>query len=204
MKFLSIALLAVFFPVSSLDAAEVVQEKGSCRPLFAFDNGTGRDTHAPLDEQARMLQELGYAGIGYTGTRRIPEMLKALDANRLKMFSIYVGANVDPDKPSYDPGLEMAIEQLKGRDTIIWLFMRGGTTSSDDSDDWAVAIIQRIADMAEKSGLRVALYPHVGFSRSQRDDDHARRLGDGLSCELIGNEFRQGGGGPGAYGSGEA
>ncbi|MGI6415052.1 MAG: hypothetical protein ACOX1P_05225 [Thermoguttaceae bacterium] len=35
-----------------------------------------------------MLKELGYSGIGYTGTQQIPEMLKALDAQGLKMFSI--------------------------------------------------------------------------------------------------------------------
>ena len=46
-----------------------------------------------------MLKELGYAGIGYTGTQRIPEMLAALDAQGLKMFSTYVEACVDPGKP---------------------------------------------------------------------------------------------------------
>ncbi len=45
--------------------------------FFAFDNGTGRDQHVPLEEQAKMLKELGYAGIGYTGTARIAEMLAA-------------------------------------------------------------------------------------------------------------------------------
>jgi sugar phosphate isomerase/epimerase len=143
---------------------------GLANPLFAFDNGTGRDQHVPPDEQAMMLKELGYAGIGYTGTQRIPEMLKALDAQGLKMFSIYVGANVDAGKPPYDPGLKAAIRQLKGRDTLIWVYVLGGRPSSADSDNRAVTILREIADMASESGLRVAMYPHVGFYVARVED----------------------------------
>ena len=48
-------------------------------PFFAFDNGTGYGRVSP-EEQAAMLKELGYDGIGYTGAQQIPAMLKALDA----------------------------------------------------------------------------------------------------------------------------
>ena len=89
-------------------------------PFFAFDNGTGRGS-VPLEEQAKLLAELGYAGIGYTGCDQIPEMLQALDKYNLRMFSTYVGAQVGEKGPSYDPGLPAAIQALKGRDTLIWL-----------------------------------------------------------------------------------
>jgi sugar phosphate isomerase/epimerase len=127
--------------------------------FFAFDNGTGRGTLSP-DEQAQMLKELGYAGIGYTGTAGIPEMLAALDKRGLKMFSIYVGATIGPDGPNYAPGIPAAIEQLKGRDTIIWLTVRGNVPSGDEQ---AVQVVGDIGDLAAKAGLKVALYPHVGF-----------------------------------------
>ena len=143
-------------------------ETHSTWPLFAFDNGTG-GAGVPFDQQAKMLKELGYDGIAFSGTQRIPEMLKALDAQGLKMLSIYVGACVDAGKPPYDPGLKTAIEQLKGRDVQIWLPVSGGTPSADSSDDRAVAVLREVADMAEKSGLRVAIYPHVGcYARPRR------------------------------------
>ena len=82
-------------------------------PFFAFDNGTGRGV-IPPQKQADMLVELGYAGIGYTGGRGIPEMLTALDRHQLKMFSIYIGAKIGPDGPSYDPSLPQAIQDLAG------------------------------------------------------------------------------------------
>ena len=116
----------------------------------------------PLDQQAKLLKELGYAGIGYTSTQQIPEMLRALDAQGLQMLSIYVGACVDPGKSPYDAGLPTAIEQLKGRDTLILLHVAGQKPATADRDVRAVAIIGQIADLAKKSKLRVALYPHLG------------------------------------------
>ena len=44
-------------------------------PFFVFDNGTGRDQKVPLEEQAELVKRTGYAGLGYTGALRIPEML---------------------------------------------------------------------------------------------------------------------------------
>jgi sugar phosphate isomerase/epimerase len=134
--------------------------------FFAFDNGTGRGALSP-EQQADMLNELGYAGIGYTGTKDIPRMLAALDKHDLKMFSIYVGALIGPEGPTYDPGLPTAIEQLKGRQTVIWLTVRG---RADDSEEQAVRVVGEIGDLAAKAGLRVALYPHVGFYVARVED----------------------------------
>jgi sugar phosphate isomerase/epimerase len=156
-------------------------------PFFAFDNGTGRDQKVSLEEQAKMLEELGYAGIGYTGTEHIPEMLKALEDRGLKMFSTYIGTCVDADKPPYEPGLKTAIEQLRGHDTLIWLFVTGGTPSSADADDRAVAIIREVADMAEQAGLRVALYPHVGMYVARVED--AVRLAKKVDRKNVGASF---------------
>jgi sugar phosphate isomerase/epimerase len=155
-------------------------------PFFAFDNGTGRGK-LPFDEQAAMLKELGYAGIGFTGTGQIPEMLAALDAHGLTMFSTYVQAHVDADKPPYDPGLPQAVKQLKGRPTILWLYVLGGRPSSDEHDERAVRILREVADMAAESDLRVALYPHVGFYVATVDD--ALRLAEKADRENLGVSF---------------
>ena len=139
-------------------------------PLFAFQDGL---VGVPIEQQAKLLKELGYDGIEFNDALvRVPEMLKALDANGLKMFAIYAGANVNRDKPPYDPGLKKAIAQLKGRGTTISLYVTGAKAWPPDADDRAVAIIREIADMAEASGLRVSIYPHVGF--------YAARVGDAI------------------------
>jgi len=163
-----------------------VAAEGLTNPFFAFDTGTGRGV-VPVDEQAALLDEFGYAGIGYTGTAGIPEMLQALDKRGLQMFSIYVGAMVGNDGPSYDPQLKSAIEQLKGRQTLIWLTIRGGKASSTDFDDQAVQVLQEIGDLAKQSGVRVALYPHTGFYVARVED--AIRLARKTERDNVGASF---------------
>jgi len=156
--------IAVGMMAVCMSAPGSAAESQAAWPFFAFDNGTG-GSKVPFDQQAKMLKDLGYDGIAYSGTQRIPEMLAALDGQGLKMLSIYVGVNVSAKRGQspYPPGLKTAIEQLKGRDTQIWLFIKGGNSALANRDDQAVAVLREIADMAEKSGLCVAIYPHVGF-----------------------------------------
>ena len=60
------------------------------RPFVAMDNGLSRVKD--LNAKAALLKELGYAGIGWR-PGRTAEMLKALDAQGLKMFSTYVSVS---------------------------------------------------------------------------------------------------------------
>jgi sugar phosphate isomerase/epimerase len=155
-------------------AGNVASKPGLDNPFFAFDNGVGAG-RVPPQEQAETLKRLGYAGIGFTGAQGIPEMLQALDARGLKMFSIYLAVNLapEPGKPPYDPLLKSAIRRLKGRGTQIWLPLLGGKPSSTGLDDRAVALVREIAELAEKSKLCVALYPHQGMY-VQRVEDAVR------------------------------
>ncbi len=97
---------------------------------------------------------------------------QGVDARGLKMFSIYVDVCLTPEKgkPAYDPELGTAIRELKGRDTLILLPIWGGKPSASDLDDGAAAVVREIAGMAEKSGLRVALYPHLGMYVQRVED----------------------------------
>jgi len=169
MKPLAVLITAIVLCLSANEppvSGERPTRRGLTNPFFAFDNGTGRGRLTP-ETQAKMLKELGYAGIGYTDAKEIPEMLKALDEYGLKMFSIYVGAKIAPDGPTYDPGLKGAIKALKGQDTIIWLFITG---QAPDAESQAVQVVREIADLAGRADLRVALYPHFGFYVARVED----------------------------------
>jgi sugar phosphate isomerase/epimerase len=131
-------------------------------PFFAFDNGVGRGTWQP-EQQAELLKELGYDGIGYTGVENIPAMLEALEARNLKMFSTYLPVNLGPGQVPYDPDLPKAIGQLKGHGTALWLHVHGAKSPDASLDDRAVTVIREIAAMADAAGLPVVLYPHTGF-----------------------------------------
>ncbi len=158
--------MAAWRKISGQASKDERAKQGLTNPFFAFDNGTGRGRLSP-EVQAQMLADLGYAGMGYTGTGGIPDMLAALKKHDLKMFSTYVGARVGPDGPSYDPNLKQAIEQLKGHDTLIWLTVTG---NAPDAEKQAVAVVREIGDLAAASGLKVALYPHLGFYVERVED----------------------------------
>ncbi len=99
---------AVAFCCATALLASAADDAAGTKPkwqFFAFDNGTGRGV-VPPEEQARMLKETGYDGIGYSGVKKIPEMLKALDAQGLKMFSIYTPMYVDPNHAALRTGAE--------------------------------------------------------------------------------------------------
>ncbi len=141
-------------------------------PFFAMDTATKDDKHKTPKEQVEMVRELGYAGIGGRADKELGEMVKELDKNDLQMFAVYLGANIDADQPSYGPELKEAIEVLKGRNTMLWLFVlsKKFKPSQTEGDGRAVKVIQEISDMADEAGLRVALYPHTGFWLEKVED----------------------------------
>jgi sugar phosphate isomerase/epimerase len=103
-------------------------------------------------------------------------MLKALESRGLRLFSIYVASRVDGENPGFDPALPEAMKQLKGHGTVIWLTVQG---KSPDGEARATKIVREVADMAAGSGLRVVLYPHIGFYVGRIEDAlRIRKLAD--------------------------
>ena len=88
------------------------------------------------------------------------QVLAALDREHLRLLSVYVHSFADDSGPRIDPGLPAAIEQLAGRETMIMLTVQG---HGKDAEERAIANVREVADLAAKSGLRVCLYPHIGF-----------------------------------------
>ena len=77
------------------------------------------DTHDAkkrnLEQQAQMLKELGYDGVGHLWLDNIPERLKTLDAAGLKLFQITMTVDITPGKQAYDPKFKEVMPLLKGR-----------------------------------------------------------------------------------------
>ncbi|MBN2315493.1 MAG: DUF1080 domain-containing protein [Sedimentisphaerales bacterium] len=147
-------------------------EPAGPNPFFAFDNAATDEKHKTLKEQVAMLKELGYDGISSRGGEHLAEMAKELDEHDLRLFSVYLGINIDPDQPAYGPELLDAIEVMKGSNGMLWLFLQSKKLKPSDptGDERAVEIIRDIADKAEKANLRIALYPHYAFWLERVED----------------------------------
>jgi len=162
--------------------------QGLTNEFFAMDTGVhgpGLDTP---DQKATLLKELGYPGIGWTPPNVGP-MLKALDAEHLKMETLYVGAHIGPGEEKFKPELPSDIELLKGRETIIWVFITSKSDKPSDAtaDERALSVLTEIAEMAKRSGLTLALYPHTGLWLERVQD--AVRLVDKLHRPDVGLTF---------------
>ena len=131
-------------------------------PVYAFQNGVHFKT---VKERVKVLEELGYDGIGSAKLSKsdlsLPDRLKAYEKAGLKIFSFYIGGKLSSEGHTFQSEIPEAIRQLKGHDTILELYIQGSKKSN--TDEQAITFVQKIADLAEKSGLRVVLYPHAGF-----------------------------------------
>ena len=175
------AILIVVFMVSTSPGEDT--SPGARHAFFAFDNGVGRDTWSP-EEQARVLKEAGYDGIGYTGFEDLAARRAAFAAQGLTIFNLYVGCNIDVE-PVYDPAWNEAIASLKGSGIALWLTIQGGTPGQDD--ERAAAAVREIAGLAAGAGIQVALYPHHGFYVADLDD--AMRVAGHVDLENVGVTF---------------
>jgi sugar phosphate isomerase/epimerase len=147
-------------------------EPAGLNPFFAFDNAAIDEKHKTPKEQVAMLKELGYDGISSRGGDHLTEMAKELNEHDLRLFSVYLGINIDPDQSAYGPELLDAIEVMKGGNGMLWLFLRSKKLKPSDpaGDERAVQIIREIADKAAEANLRVALYPHYAFWLERAED----------------------------------
>ena len=158
-------------------------------PFFAMDTATKDAAHQTAKEQVEMVKELGYAGIGCTAGKELVEMARELDKNDLRLFTVYLGVNIDPDQPKYGPELKETIEILKGRNGMLWLFVLSKKFKPSDSagDPRAEEILREVADMAAEANVRVALYPHTGFWVERVED--AIRVAKGVNHRSLGVTF---------------
>lgn len=160
-------------------------------PFFAMDTATQDPNHKTAAQQAQMLKDLGYAGIGpaYTGVGPLTELLKELDSRDLQFFAAYTGINIDPGAQPYDPSLNDAMKVLEGRNAILWIFAQSSKLgpSTVEGDGRAIDIIRELADAAAPHNVRISLYHHNGFWMETIED--AVRLAEKVNRPNVGVTF---------------
>lgn len=159
-------------------------------PFFVFNNAVRGDIKYDTPEkQAKFLKSLGYSGMEKSGLDGLEETLKAFDDHGLQIYTIYINIDLDnPDQP-YDSRLEDAFKMLKGRPTMPWfnITSKKYKPSTEENDPLAVSILQKIADMAHQYGIKVMIYPHVGFWVESVDD--ALRVAEKVNRRNLGITF---------------
>ena len=127
-----------------------------------------------FEEQAQMLKELGYPGVGHIWLDKVEERIKTLDAAGLRLFQITMVVDLTPDKPPYDTArFKEVCSLVKGRQVQFDLIVNGRKPSDSSVDPRAVEILRELSDLARDSGSQLLLYPHLG-SWIERIEDSVR------------------------------
>jgi sugar phosphate isomerase/epimerase len=161
---------------------------GLSNSIFAYEFGD-----ISPEQQAGFAREYGFEGTVFDHAQHMPERLRALDEARLQLFFLWLTVDIGNGQIKYEPGMEAAIEALQGRGTVVWIAIQG---EGDGAEERAIQAVDRISDLASRSNLRVALYPHYGFYLARFKDvvrvaERAGRSNVGVTFNLC-HELRSG------------
>ncbi len=184
-KFLEVAFLMILILIGPV---------GFCQSpffneFFVMDTATRDSEHQyPLD-QVKLVKELGFSGISWTGLEQLSELKDAVQGQGVKLYAVYVWGNVEKEGWQLQPGVENALELLQGVLNYVWLTINSKSWSApeEESNQKALELVRALADMAGKYGLKVALYPHAG-SWLERVE-HAYQLAQDSGKENVGVSF---------------
>lgn len=150
-------LVAAFLVLSLFSAAGTEL----ANPFFPFCIDWHDSQKRTFDQQAQMLKELGYPGVGHIWLDKIEERLATLDAASLRLFQITMSVDIAPDKTPYDAArFKKVLALIKGRNVQFCLIFKGGKPSDPADDARAVEILREISDLAKDSSAQLLLYPH--------------------------------------------
>ncbi|MEX2511376.1 MAG: sugar phosphate isomerase/epimerase [Cyclobacteriaceae bacterium] len=133
--------------------------------FFVFNNGVEDKDFDTPEKQVDLLKKTGFDGMEKKGIDGLERTINALEDRDLQLFTIYININLDDEQHPYDPRLEEVFKLIEGKATMPWFYITSKKykPSSSENDKIALPIIREIADMANKYGVKVMIYPHVNF-----------------------------------------
>jgi sugar phosphate isomerase/epimerase len=176
-------ILLILICSNSLLAQKVKNE------FFALHNIIrGDSTYNTFDKQVELVKNAVFDGIEINQIESFDGMKTALDKYEFKGSYFYVKLQLGE---SIDNRLESAINKLKGTKTIIAPYIQADTKrfkpNSPEGDSEAIRLLQIISVWSKKSGLQVAIYPHLGFYVERTD--HALQLAQKINRKNVGLSF---------------
>lgn len=166
-----IAVVTVLFlalvPTGRADEAPVpsAESRAAWAPKFyAFCMETHDAKKRSIPQQADMLCELGFDGVGYPLwlDENLQKNLRVLDEARLDVYQLYTTISLEPNTTPYDPRLLDAIRQLKGRPVTISVLLVGLPPAAPQGMEPAVKILRELGEVAAENDVRISIYHHTG------------------------------------------
>lgn len=156
-----------FFVATLLTAITAVHVSAAVPEFFVFDNGLTGSQLSTTDARLDFVKTVGFGGLSWRvdAPDQVKQILDGAKQRGLKVYAIYANLDLRDGKPAYDPRLKEIIALCKGSGTLIWPTITSKDFKNSDpaGDNIAVAGLRELAGLCEASGLRLAIYPHVGL-----------------------------------------
>jgi len=150
-----LTLLTLYFAaLSSATAA------GPTNAFFPFCIDWHDSKKRGFEEQAKMLKELGYDGVGHIWLDKVDERLKTLDAVGLRLFQITMKVDISANPP-YEARFKEILALVNGRKVQFCLLVTGAKPSDPTADPRGVEVLREMSDLAKNTDAQLLLYPHV-------------------------------------------
>ena len=159
--------------------------------FFVFESILSNDSvYNSFEKKANLIKESGFNGIEIFELDQFNEKLNAILKLGLKPSSLYT--KLDLDQRELDPRLVDAIKMLKGLGTIIcpYIIKKNGVnlhSRDKEVDKTAIHLLRKLSDLADESGLQVAIYPHLNFYVERVD--HAASIAKKAKKKNLGLSF---------------
>lgn len=131
------------------------------QPFFPFCIDWHDSKKRTFEQQAQMLKELGYPGVGHIWLDKLEERLATLDAAGLRLFQITMTVDVAPGKTPCDMArFREVLRLVTGRQVQFCVTCKGLPPGDPSGDARAVEILHEMSTLAGPSGAQLLLYPH--------------------------------------------
>jgi sugar phosphate isomerase/epimerase len=136
---------------------------GAANSFFPFCIDWHDAKKRTYDQQAVMLKELGYEGVGHIWLDGVGDRIRSLDAQGLRLYQISVKVSLASGDEPYDRRFGSVVKLVHGRGVQFCVLMDGMKPSDPSGDRRAVAIVREMADQARDGGAQLVLYPHTAY-----------------------------------------
>ena len=152
--------------------------------VMANSDDMRRNTSA---ENAALMKEIGYKSVTVScGPGQFEDSIKAYRDVGLRVGAVYVGWTTDGRSVSFNIPIDLVFERLRDTGAIVMIHTNVAKGAQVTERRIAEQLLP-LAEQAEKAGVTVAIYPHVGNRLPTFAD--AARVADAVKHPALGACF---------------
>lgn len=156
---------------------------GINREFGVIDNSDDMRT-IPVKQVAAIAKEVGYQSIAVSTEK--PEFIERMDAFQkagLRVGGVSLAWTTDGKSDEFNIPFDLVLSKVRGTGALL-MFAIAVKDGAQVSEERIVEQLKVRAKQAEKAGVTLAIYPHIGFRVSRFD--HAHRVADAVNHPALG------------------